>query len=383
MRVKRLVASLLLLAALLVTSCRALGPTTSTGRDFFPVGIYCVDDTNDFATVKAAGFNLVTCPATRNHLDAAQANGLKVFAQPNTPAGKIFDDVVASKAIAQFDKHPALWAWYLVDEPDLNLISPDAVSRAADFIRSLHPTKPLALTVMRGNTARTYADSADLVLIDRYPIPWLPLASFGQQVELARLATPPAKPVIAIVQAFDWNTDRASLPDEKDTPLRPPTFAELRCMTYDALARGANGLFYFAFDTGTWKIREQPETWSALQKVVAEVNARRPLFQAEQIWWPKQQQFADPTQRFNAALQSSITSCRLRVLAGDKNFPHGDYLLTVNTTDRAQTWSVSLPPENAIADVPVFDEDRTLLPQAGWVTVEFAPYAVHIFGPLK
>ena len=48
-------------------------------------------------------------------------------------------------------------------------------------------------------------------------------------------------------------------------------------MTYEALARGATGLFYFAFDAG-WKMREHPETWAALTNVVREINERLPLF---------------------------------------------------------------------------------------------------------
>src|SRR6185436_226797 len=88
----------------------------------FPIGLYCVDDTNDFPTVRAAGFNVITGPAAREFLDAAQANGLQVLARPDTEAGTKFDAGLARRAVGNFDMHPALWAWYLVDEPDLNLI---------------------------------------------------------------------------------------------------------------------------------------------------------------------------------------------------------------------------------------------------------------------
>ena len=374
----------LLLAALVFAGCQSPRPAAVTAPpDFYPIGIYGVDRTNDFATVKAAGFNVITGPPAKEFFDAAQANGLKVLASPDTTAGPEFDPALARKAIRSVGGHPALWAWYLVDEPDLNLISPAQVRRSQAFVKSLCPGKPTALVLYKGDSARDFANIADVTMIDRYPIPWLPLANFGQHVEMARLALPPEKPLVAVIQAFDWNTDRAGLPDEKDTPMRPPTGAELRCMTYDALARGANGLFYFAFDTGAWKLREQPETWAALKSVVAEVNARLPLFRAEQVWWPKQQQFADPAHRFNAALQAGVTLRLLRVRAGNDAVPPGDYLLAVNTTERTHTFGFALPPGTSPAAVAVLGEGRAVPPRAGWVTDEFAPFAVHVYGPLK
>jgi hypothetical protein len=306
-----------------------------------PLGIYAVNSTNDFAAVKAAGFNLVTGPADRAYLDAARQHGLRVLASPNTSAGPGFDPASARQAIGQFDGHPALWAWYLIDEPDLNEISPDQVKQAQRFVKSLAPAKPTALVIFQGYEARDYANITDLLMVDRYPIPWLPLANFGQHVQMARLALPPNKPLIAVIQAFDWSCCPELLPGE--TNLRPPTYEELRCMTYDALARGANGLFYYAYDDGRWKIREHPETWNALTQVVAEVNARRPLFQAERIWWAKNHAFADPAHRFNAALESSITSCLLRVSKGNAAIPTGDYVLAVNNTEWMQTYSFNVP----------------------------------------
>ncbi len=398
-----------------------------------PLGIYGVNSTNDFAAVKAAGFNLITGPADRAYLDAARRHGLKVLAAPNTSAGPGFNPARARQAIRQFDGHPALWAWYLIDEPDLHEISPDHVKHAQRFVKSLAPTKPTALVLFQGYEARDYANLTDLLLVDRYPIPWLPLANFGQHIQMARLALPPDRPLLAVIQAFDWSCFPELLPGERN--LRPPTEVELRCMTYDALARGANGLFYYAYDDGRWKIREHPATWDALTRVVAEVNARRPLFEAERIWWAKNHAFANPAYRFNAALESSITSCRLRVRQGNATIPAGDYVLAVNNTEWTQTYSFSVPErraedgkqrtdlgsgtaegmkpteevkpteagggaeENSDAGsktesgpseppapdfyVPLVGEARTVAVKLGRVTDEFAPYAIHVYGPLR
>jgi len=381
--VKPLVLACTAAAALLLTGCRTAFPGIATA-EFFPIGLYCVERPEDFAAVRAAGFNVISGPATEKFFDSAQSNGLKVLATPGTTAGPHFNPARASKTIISLGAHPALWAWYLVDEPDLNLISPAQVQAAQDFVKSHCPAKPTALVIYKGENARDYANLADITMIDRYPIPWLPLANFGQHIEMARLALPTNKPLIAVIQAFDWNTDRANLGTAANAPLRAPTEAELRCMTYDALARGANGLFYFAFDTGFWKIREHAEVWDGLRRVVGEVNERLPMFRAEQLWWPRRVKYAEPAHRFNAALQSAVTTRLLRVRSGNGVVPAGDYILAVNTTERVQGFSFMLPPENSeAATVPVLGEARSVVPAAGWVADEFAPLAVHIYGPLK
>jgi hypothetical protein len=343
---------------------------------FYPLGIFSDATTNSFATLREAGFNIVQGPAQKGFLDAASASGLKVLASPGTSAGTNFNALTAQRVVAAIDSHPALWAWYLVDEPDLNRVSPTDVIAAHRFLRRSGARKPTALVIYQGATALHYANIADITMIDRYPIPWLPLANVPQHVQKVRLALGKTKPLIAVIQTFDWNAYAEQLPGEKD--LRPPTYEELRCMTYCALAQRATGLFYFAFETPKWKMEEQPETWDATKKVLREVNERLPLFQAEHLWWPVIHQFGDPTIRFNEALESSITSTLLRVRRGNDAIPPGEYILAVNTTNRKQTYSFWLP-ERRTGAVWVLGENRLIAIQNTWVTDRFEPYAVRVF----
>lgn len=393
--------SVLLCVASLIGFAGCRLPQQTATLPFYPIGIYSVPSTNDFQTLKDAGFNLITGPAERAYLNAAQAAGLGVLASPRTSAGPEFNPAAARHAVKDLDRHPAFWAWYLVDEPDLNAVPPQQVVEAQRCVKAAGARKPTALVLFQGYQALHYANLADITMIDRYPISWLPLANFGQHVTMARLAVPRGKPLIAVIQAFDWSCFPELLPGEQH--LRPPSEAELRCMTYEALARGVNGLFYYAFDDGRWKIREHPEAWAALRSVIREVNDRVPLFQAEPIWWAKRHAFADRAHRFNAALESSITSCLLRVRTGNAAIPAGDYVLAVNNTDRTQTYSFSLPQrrertepveranEEAAAGkrtsniqtaIPVLDEHRSMMPHDNRLSDEFAPYAVHVYGPL-
>jgi hypothetical protein len=139
-----------------------------------------------------------------------------------------------------------------------------------------------------------------------------------------------------------------------------------------------------------------------LQAVVKEVNERLPLFQAKPEWWSKNHRFGDPAHRFNAALESSVASCLLRVSAGNEFVAAGHYVLAVNNTDWRQEYSFALPQSGAtgkrktgvssqeerhnggghVAVVPVLGEGRSIQAEQNRLADVFAPYEVHIYGPL-
>lgn len=374
MSLRRLAALFFLFGAVIV-----LATGCSTPRaPFYPIGIYSVSNTNDFRTVSEAGFNLVAGSANAGYLDAARQANLKVLASPHTSAGPNFNAAAARRAVSAFDSHPALWAWYLIDEPDLHRVDPRRVTEANRYLKWAGAKKPTALVLFQGSTAIDYAHRSDILMIDRYPIPWLPLANFPQHIRLGRLALGKEKPLIAVIQAFDW-TYYPDLLSEKN--LRPPTYSELRCMTYSALVQRANGIFYYCFNDGRWKMEEHPETWQALKTVVAEVQQRRPLFQAEHVWWPYAHGFSDPAKRFNSALESSIMPALLRVKRGDENVPAGDYILAVNNTPEEHKYELTVP-EGVTVAVPVLGEDRLVPVVKGRIYDTFAPFAVHVYGPL-
>ena len=348
-------------------------------RAFYPLGIYGVNNTNDLALVQAAGFNLVTGPATADYLEAARQKKLRVLANPGTVAGPNFDAAKARATVNRLDRHRSLWAWYLCDEPELEHVPPASVNTAHRFLKSLGASKPTALVLNRGEEAANYGKISDILMIDRYPIPWLPLANFGQHVRLARLGAGQRKPLVAVIQAFDWSSHPELMQGEAN--LRPPSYDELRCMTYLALAEGATGVFYYTFDDGRWRIQEHEETWNNLKGVVREVNERLPLFKGKRQWWPKDHRFQDYTNRFNAALESSINSVWLKVPHGNPTVPCGDFILAVNTTEKTQGYSLTLP-FGVVSSVPVVGEGRSLAPERNWLTDRFEPFAVHVYGPL-
>jgi hypothetical protein len=250
----------------------------------------------------------------------------------------------------------------------------------------------------------------------------LPLANFPQHVRMARSALAPEKPLIAVIQAFDWSYYPEVLQGEAH--LRAPTYEEIRCMVYEALACGANGIFFYPWDDGRWKMREHPDVWNALQRITAELHDRLPLFQSKQLWWARTHRFGNPEHRFNAALESSITSCRLFVADGNAVVPRGEYILAINNTEWRQIYSFLLPEPEAHGEstrhfqprenrvelemtpglksaearrpqaknattgdtvagsLSVVGEGRSAIVVSNWVTDDFERYAVHLYGPL-
>ena len=366
----------LLTFALAGSGCRQV-PQKISGADFYPLGIYGVKS-NDFGAVRAAGFNLVFGAPSLDVLETATRQGLRVVAYP--PALTKGDAATAANAIVAqtADRHPGLWAWYLADEPELNRVSPAVLRERRTALRAAGANKPTAVVFYHAAEARHYAAESDIMMVDRYPVPWQPLAVASAQWRLGRLIAGRTKPFIAVLQAFDWNAHAEMLPGE--TNLRPPTHTELRCMVYQALAQGADGLFFSAWESGSWKLREHPATWTALQQVVGEVNDRRGLFQAEPLWWPRAYEFGARAARFNATQDASISPVLLRVTAASRTVPVGDYLLCVNTTPIAQLFSFGVPAKG-LEQMPVLGEARYVPVDSDWAMDDFAPYAVHIYGP--
>jgi hypothetical protein len=361
------------LLALGSAGCRVARPGA------YPIGLYSVGSETNLAEIADAGFSLVAGPAKRGFLDAAKANGIGVMASPGSSAGEHFNAAKVRSTVAKLDRHPALWSWYLIDEPDMHQVSPERVEETHRFVKRLGATKPTSLVLYRGDSAKWYGDIADITMIDRYPVPWLPLANFSQHIHKTRLATDAGRPVIAVIQSFDWTAHQSMLPGEEN--LRPPTELELRSMTYSALARGANGIFYFSYADMRLKERKYPELWEALKRVVKEVRRREALFAAEHVWWPKAHHFENQDTRFNAALEASVQSVLLRVKRGDELLPPGQYILAVNTTPQPHTYRFRLPWKIS-GQVPVLEEGRHATTDGSWVVDQFAPFAVHVYGPL-
>jgi hypothetical protein len=342
---------------------------------FFPVGIYGVPE-DELSTVKKAGFNMVVATPTQGYLDFAERNGLKVLAVSggNMPEGIRFD--IPEARARSYDQHPALWGWYTFDEPDLHRIPPKYIQRLERTVER-SARKKTVLVLSSAWSTSDYGHISDWVMVDYYPVPWGPVASFGREMRVARMARG-NKPTGGIVQAFDWK----DYPDLIDVSpdFRPPSYQEMRCMTFMAAAEKVDSLLYYVFQAREWDMRQQPETWEGLQRVVTEVNAKLGLFTGEHLWFSMQDEYPEGT-RWNQISEEKITRRLIRVKHPSVGLIKGDYLLLINTTDQEVKYRFKI---SDVTKDPVrcADNLQTVMEKDGWADQQFAPYDVILIGPL-
>ena len=263
---------------LLLVGCAA-GFSSSLFASPFALCMYGVDNPADIKTVKKAGFNCIQTyrkdPALLSQLaQEAQKQHMQVVFYPNKVIGSGYEQ--------EAQNWPIL-AWYLVDEPDVARWSRARVIKAYNTAKDVFPQHQTTLVTGQGKTAVPFYDLADIFMVDWYPVPHLPLTSFGDQLLLARkgLLTHGAEqtPLWGVVQAFDWKEYKQYRADD-DRIGRFPTEQELRFMSYHGIVNGVSGLFYFIFTVeGVPMPQAQPAWWQRLSAVSKELSKFRPVLE--------------------------------------------------------------------------------------------------------
>jgi len=338
---------------------------------FFPIGMYGVHHPEDLLLVHEAGFNSVIGSADQTFLDTAHELGIKVIASPGSSSGPSFNVNATREKVKSLDHHPALLSWYLVDEPDMQRIPPWKVEMDQRLLKSIPAQKPVSLVLFHGMHVKDYGDLPDILMLDNYPVPWMPLAHFAQHLYWARTSISTPKPIYGVLQAFDWHYFKQVLPGEKN--LRKPTTEEIRCMTFMSLAQGMNGLFYYTYRSGEWDIREHPELWEGLKQVIGSVNDNPYLLNAQRKWWLPRYEIDPHEQRRSATLEPSISMTMLEDADGL------NHLLLINTTPNKLALTVKLP-DSSNKWAPVFEGKAPFGGLQPNVTYKFAfePYQVRL-----
>lgn len=331
----------------------------------FPLGIYGAP-IEALPEIKAAGFNAIQtyrreAGFLKRFIEQAQGLGIQVMIPPPDREG--------TEALAAFlqeiKQSPAMLAWYLADEPEGSAIPPSSIWRWHQFLRSYTPF-PGALVLVRAKQAWDYAPATDILMVDPYPIPRMPITWLSDSLEQAKKWAQ-GKPVWAVIQAFDWSA--SPLEDDSRSWGRDPTYEEERCLSYLAVVHGAQGLFYYTFEGGGYRIKEHPRHWAEVQQVVSELRSIYPLLLAP----------FDSTNKFKTD-HSQIHWAVKRVGKGETDglIEAGYYLIAVNTVNSPLKATFSIPP---LFDdkVRVLFEKRSLPLKGGKISDEFQPYEVHIY----
>lgn len=248
-----------LLGCFMLLNCYALA---------IPLCMYAINTDEDIKAVKKAGFNCFQTykqdfNTLKNLAEVAKKQNIKAVFHP--------DNIKTEEQIKEANTWPVL-AWYLYDEPDVKKLDPTKVKQKNDEVKNKLTNAPTALVIGQGKTCLNYYNITDILMVDWYPVPHLDLASFGKQLALAKTRLEPQTNFWGVVQAFNWKDYKQYRPDN-DRIGRFPTEEEINFMSWHGIVNGANGLFYFAFNTGGRKLDTySPEVWQALKNTLKEIK---------------------------------------------------------------------------------------------------------------
>ncbi len=322
----------------------ASGRTIVDGKPYFPLGTFWTEFTSkeDVELYAKSPFNCLMpywghCnPDLRALLDLCAEKGLRVipnlkdfydYGDPKTSPARATDFVNAIK------DHPAVLAWYVVDESPLSKL-PQLRARR-DLVARLDPDHPTWGCFYQYDQILDYLPSCDVIGTDPYPIGQTAIDMVSVSTRAASVGTRGCRALWQVPQMFDWAAYR-----KDDLKARPPTFAEMRNMGWQCIANGANGLVWYSFFDVKAEPRGVPfaERWADCCRVGEEIRRHEAILLA-----PKSRLLKD------GAFGSSV-SARLYSL------PDHDALLVVNASPDAQTVSVpwkGLPFRALMGEMPV------------------------------
>lgn len=327
------------------------GVTLVNGEPFFARGLYHVEP-QDYELVKAHGFNCVQTHA--KNVEAVEAAGLKAGvalywgSRPNSEAWR--------QKVLDYLDNPAVFAWWIQDEPDGGRMSLELLADSYSFIRTTDPNRPAYTCLNTPSTYREYAPQTDIVSMDVYPIPRTRITRISDTLEHAQAVIP---------KHVHWFIGQVWSPPNAPRLVAP---AEHRCMTYLALAHGARGLFWYSFSerTGWYLPDDNPQVWAATKVVNAELAQLEPVLLtpnlAEHVFEPAQGE---------GEVHTSL-----------KRLGDDIYVFAVNPTREAARVSIDLAQltdANPAAEAQVLFENRSVTVEGGIITEDFDALAVHIY----
>jgi hypothetical protein len=254
------------------------------GKAVFPIGIYQVRGEERLNSAKATGFDLVHdyqwCEdpddiGARKYLDQVEKAGLNAYMEfdrgtnprKNGLVQENFD-MVARRVAALMD-HPALFIWYLCDEPEGKFIRPALMRKYRRLINRLDPFHPTAAVIGLPDTS-LYHDGMDWHWSESYCDTGHIAVDFD-----GRGAGLKGTPQCAL------NRTQGDIKKPDGTPQSTEYFHNFyRSQAYMGIAHGSNGLMY-------WWWSWQPEEMSCsakregIARLIKEIRFLEPVLTAE------------------------------------------------------------------------------------------------------
>ncbi len=303
----------------------------------------------------------------------AEAGGfITIYPYPNTVPRRMMgpedwqrplndeEKTALRQRIAELKDHPAVWAWYLADEPELTPALPQRMREIYEIIRDEDPYHPQLLLNDTIGGLHKYAGSSDIFIPDPYPLfieggdAASPIGKTSKFMQACYEAGGGRKGIMVVPQAFNYG-DYGRLGN------RAPNFTELRNQAYQAIANRATGIL--------WYSHSAMFNYPACELGVAWIG--------HELMDLKEAVLSPPVAGLEIeAEQPEEAQASLRRVGDDL------YLFVVNTATAAQQITVKMP-QPTPAELTVVSENRAVPVKAGAVTDSFAKYATHIYTTVK
>lgn len=249
----------------------------------FPLGTFMAVDEADLAAVAQAGFNTVVLSsrlASTAMMAQAEKLGLAVIISSASSDKDFWQNLYT-----RLGNSPLLAGYYILQRPEAQTppTRPEAMATLHQGLASLDPRHPVCLAAGSMSQLESYAAASDVFMPWTDPEPVGDLRSVDALVTRAVQACDGLRPVWPVLQM----TGAAYSSDSRLDPQasgRPPTAAEYRCMAYLAVARGAQGVFSYAYRLPGARgqreflvTRDAPAVWQEAAAVNKELKALTPV----------------------------------------------------------------------------------------------------------
>jgi hypothetical protein len=281
-------------AAAATVRVRDDGTVMVHGQPFFPLGVFNAPDA-EFARLRQAGFNTIQSygpcwwphDQVRTFLDTAHAAGLMVTfslkdlttrfgpkpAWYSTTALAPEEQAAIRGYVEEFRDHPAVLDWYIADEPEVQ-VSMEKVRQAAELIATLDPYHPHSAAFCQRAPVSEYWPVLDVLLPDMYPFPQQPLDLVGEAARDAIRRSHGRRTVWLIAQSCQLEAKYL------DGRRGRPNYEEMRCMAWQALVAGVNGLYFYDWGGHAVAAEERELLRGELLRVVGEIAPLLPVLLA-------------------------------------------------------------------------------------------------------
>lgn len=271
------------------------GRYSENGRTIFPLGIYEVAE-KYMQEVRESGFDVIHSyrwegttddKGVAAYLQACARNGLRCFLgfdRGNSSGNGIVQGNYehVARRVATFAAHPALFCWYLFDEPEVTryYVPPKKLTVFAEIVRKLDPYHPVVMTTW-GKGMNKYRRTWDTHWTQSgYSTPDEAVRIYTTQYDLLLHDSP----ITMIIGCYDQAQARLL---KNHQPVNwDKFFPDYDCMRANALvglSKNINGLWWwwYARDSLWMTAAQNPRTWANVQKVIAEVISMRPVLNAD------------------------------------------------------------------------------------------------------